>query len=314
MKTILRKMKSSYFMYAILLLSIMSCQEIDDFAGNPSVNPRVETLIEGFGANDGLSIDISGRLYASNFAGYGGTEVLKVDPRKATVVDTISDLRAPTGNTIDISGNVYIVHNIRRISADTQETFADVIKVSKTGERTVLATLPGFPSGITLDKRGNVYVSNYILPVIHKITTDGVLSEYVNDPLLAGGVGIDFDSRDNLYVGNFVTGNIVKIDKNVNISIFATIPTVVPNTVIGYISYASEAIFATAIGENVIYKVDMQGNASIFAGNGEKMTADGSLSESSFNRPNGIVADAIRKVIYVSEADPNGSLRVIRLR
>jgi len=314
MKTNFKKMNLSYLLCTFLVLSVISCQEIDDFSGNPNFNPRVETLITNFAANDGLSIDKSGKLYASNFAGFRGTEVLKVDPRQATVVDSINDLRAPTGNTVDAVGNVYIVHNIRRISADTQETVADVIKISKSGEKTVLATLPGFPSGITLDKEGKIYVSNYALPVVHQITMDGIVSEYVNSALLAGGVGIDFDNKDNLYVGNFVSGNIMKIDQSRNISIFATIPTVIENTVIGYISYASGAIFATAIGENVIYKVDMEGNASVFAGNGVKQTVDGSLLESSFNLPNGIVADGIRKVIYISEADPTGSLRVIKLR
>ncbi len=318
MKTILTKIKFIYLVSFSIIFIGLSCTEIgiDDILerSNPNFNPRVETLIENFPANDGLSIDVSGKLYASNFAGFRGTQVFKVNPKNSSIIDSITGLRAPTGNVTDKFGNTYIVNNVRRISTESQLLEGDVIKVSRDGIKTVFATLPGFPSGITLDNNGNLYVSNYAFQGVHKISNNGDVSIFARNPLLGGGVGIDFDDENNLYVGNFVSGNIIKIDTANNISVFATLPTVVNGTVIGYITYGFNSIFATAIGENVIYKIDMDGNASIFAGNKEQQTLDGNLLESSFNLPNGIVADEVRKVIYVSEASPDGSLRVIKLK
>jgi len=275
----------------------------------------VETLVQDFQANDGLSVDRHGTIYASNFANFMGTEVLKVNPNTAVVEVAVNDLRAPTGNVVDKSGNIFVVNNVRRLSAESNELQGDVVKVTEDGTRSVLATLPGFPSGITLDKEGNAYVSNFFFPGVHKITPSGEVTVFAQDNRLFGGVGIVFDNKGTLFVGNFTTGDILKISPDRSVEVLATIPTVQEQVVIGYITYLAGTIFATAPGEHVIYRISMSGEAKIFAGSGIQESVDGKLMEASFDTPNGITADQKRKVLYVTEGGPDGAnLRVIKLK
>ncbi len=299
---------------ALLLVLISQTACTDDFIGKITRNAKVETLVPAFQANDGLSVDRFGTVYASSFSNFAGTEVLKVNPKTGVIGVAVDSLVAPTGNVVDKAGNIYVVNNIRRLSADSNQTKADVLKFATDGTRTVLATLPGFPSGIAIDPEGNLFVANYSLPVVHKIGFDGIATVFVQDPKLAGGVGITFDKRNNLFVGNFISGDILKISPSSTVELLATIPTRTENVVIGYITYFAGSIFATAIGENAIYRVSMDGEATLFAGNGIQATVDGSLDEASFNVPNGITADPFRKVLYVTEGGTEGALRVIRFR
>lgn len=281
--------------------------------GEPNEGPMVETLVSSFNATDGLSLDSDGNIYASNFANFTGSEVLKINSSTSEVTVAVDGLVAPTGNFVDSDGIIYVVNNIRFVSGNSGPTQADVLKFSPDGSREVLATLPGFPAGITLDEFNNAYVSNFSFSGVHKITPTGEVSVYAEDNRLFGGVGIDFDDNGNLFVGNFSTGDILKITENQTIELLTTIPTVVENVVIGYISYFSDSIYATAAGEHTIYKVSMEGEATIFAGNGEKATIDGSLLEASFDTPNGITVDPVREKIYVSQGS-GAALRVIELR
>jgi len=299
---------------ATFILFYLSSCDILPHGGGPILEKvEVTTLVSDFAASDGLSIDSSGNIYASNFAAFTGTEVLKTNPNTGVTEVIVDSLVAPTGNVIDRNGNIYIVNNIRFLSQEEGTTQADVLKVSPDGNREVIATLPGFPAGITLDKFNNAYVSNFSFPGVHKISPTGEVSIFVQDDRLLGGVGIVFDNRKNLFVGNFSSGNILKISPDKNVEVFTTLPTVTENVVIGYITYFAGSIYATAIGEHVIYKISMSGEASIFAGSGTQATTDGDLEEASFNTPNGITSDLYRKRIYVSEGDGNGALRVIQL-
>ncbi len=313
MKTIklnVRKGVTAFVLATTLIMS--SCT--DDFIGKISEKAKVETVVANFPANDGLSIDRQGNVFASNFANFGGTQVVKANPRTGDFEIAVDSLVAPTGNFVDRRGNIFVVNNIRFTAQNDGTTEADVLKVSPDGTRTVVATLPGFPSGITLDRAGNIFVSNFSFPGVHKINTAGEISLFADDARLAGGVGIDFDNRGNLFVGNFATGDIVKILPDGSTELLATIPTVVENVVIGYITYFAGSIFATGVGENVIYRVNMTGEVTPFAGNGAPASVDGSLDEASFLQPNGITADPLRKVVYISELSGQGGLRAIKFK
>ncbi|MEM1336296.1 MAG: hypothetical protein AAF634_14555 [Bacteroidota bacterium] len=276
----------------------------------PIMEDVVQTLVANFGANDGLSVAADGTIYASNFGSFTGTQVLAVNPETGVVEVAVDNLQAPTGNCIDAEENIYVVHNVRRTAPESNATIGDVIRVDSDGNRTTLATLPGFPSGITLDDEGNLYVSNFAFPGVHRISAEGETTIYVQDNRLAGGVGIDFDENGNLFVGNFTTGDILEIAPDTSIEVLVTLPTDEPGVVIGYITYLNGSIYATAPGEHVIYEVSLSGEASVLAGSGSESTRDGSLTEASFDTPNGIVGDANRNVLYVTESE---NLRVIDL-
>ncbi len=304
--------KTKTVLFLLLMALVSSCS--DDFIGKVSEKAKVETVVANFPANDGLSIDNQGNVLASNFGNFSGTEVLRAMPRSGNFEVAVDSVLAPTGNAVDRHGNIFVVNNIRFTAQNDGTTEADVLKVSPDGTREVIATLPGFPSGLTLDRHGNAFVSNFSFPGVHKVTPEGEISVFADDVRLAGSVGIDFDHRGNLYVGNFVSGDILKIKSNGNTELLTTLPTVVDDFVIGYLTFFGGSLFVTAIGENVIYRVTLSGEMSIFAGNGTLGTEDGSLEEASFSSPNGITADPLRKVIYISEFAQGGGLRAIQFK
>lgn len=320
--------KRTHMMYVLVAIGFFmqsSCS--DDPEPTPVIEPetpgvempdapvKVTTLVQNFQASDGLSVDDEGSIYASDYGDFMGTEVLKVNPNTAAIEVAVNNLSAPTGNTIDASGTIFVVNNVRRVREGSDELQGDVLRVLDDGTRTVIATLPGFPAGITLDEDGNAYVSNFFFPGVHKITPDGEVTVFAQDNRLFGGVGIDFDDSGNLFVGNFSTGAILKISPDSTIEILATIPTVREGVVIGYLTYFDATIYATAPGEHVIYSISMSGEVKILAGTGDKESKDGPLLDASFNTPNGITADPNKKVLYVTAggANDDGALRVISL-
>jgi len=302
-----RRGLSFFSALTVLVFLLVSC--VGDFPDFEDT--KVFTVISDFPANDALSVDRSGRVYASDFGdfvdtGGNGTVVLKVNPRTQEFEELANDVIGPLGNAVDSRGNVYVNNGNNSVRAD-------VLKIARNGSQTVLATLEGFPSGITLDRRNNLYISNFSAPVIHKVTQNGTVTVVADDPRLAGGVGIDFDNNNNLIVGNFLSGEILSVSLDGNVSSIATIPTIFQNFVLGYLTFYQGYIYATAIGEGLIYKVSLSGEVTVFAGNGAQATTDGDLLEASFNLPNGITVDPIRKVLYVSEFGGSGALRAIKL-
>jgi len=272
----------------------------------------VETVISDFEGNDAVTVDQRGNVYVSEFGqfvntGGNGTRVFKID-RQDEISEFITGLSGPLGNAIDRQGNFYVTNN-------NDTTRGDVVKIAVDGTRTILATIQGWPSGVTLDHKNNLYVSNFIAPTVHKITPDGEVTLIATDPRLAGGVGIDLDSRGNLIVSNFSTADIVSITPEGTVSLIATIPNITINGFgIGYITVVRDAIFATGIAVNKIFKVTLDGEVEEFAGTGEAAVVDGPIKEASFNGPNGIAADKYGKALYISEFGGTGALRKISLR
>ncbi len=292
----------------VLGITVSSCfrGEVPD-----QENAEVRTIIPDFPANDALSVDRNGNVYASNFgqfvgSGGTGTTLLKVRPRKMDFIPVAENLTGPLGNAVDKTGNVYVNNGNDFVNAD-------ILKIAKDGEQTVLATIEGFPSGMTLDTKNNLYISNFFTPTVHKVTPKGEVSLIATDDRLAGGVGIDFDGRGNLLVGNYATGQILSVSLDGQVQLVASIPVVVENFVLGYITYHKGFIYGTAIGENLIYRVSLEGEVEVFAGTGAASTTDGLLLEATFNAPNGIAVDPIRNILYISEFGGSGSLRAIKL-
>ncbi len=275
-------------------------------------DPLVDTVVADFPGNDAVSVDRKGNVYVSEFGRFvgvsgNGTRVFKVS-KNGDVTEFITGLTGPLGNAIDEQGNFYVVNG-------SGNGTGDVLKITADGTRTVLATIDGFPSGLTLDYYNNVYVSNFGTPTVHKITQDGTVTVYASDPRLAGGVGIDFDYKGNLVVGNFGTADILSIDPKGNVSLIASIPeAVVSGFGIGYITVSGNSVFATGIGVNKIFRVTLDGNVEEFAGTGTPAVVDGPVAEASFNGPNGITIDKYTKAIYISEFGGVGALRKISLR
>ncbi|WP_281987874.1 SMP-30/gluconolactonase/LRE family protein [Aquimarina aggregata] len=298
----------------ILFFAVMGLSIIVSSCYGDGFDPEleVETVVTDFAGNDAVSVDKFGNVYVSEFGQFvgangNGTRVFKVS-KSGDVTEFASGLTGPLGNAIDAQGNLYVVNG-------SGDGAGDILKITPDGSQTVLATINGFPSGLTLDHHKNIYVSNFGTPTVHRITPQGEVTVYASDPRLAGGVGVDFDRKGNLIVGNFATADILSINPEGIVTLIATIPNAVVNGFgIGYITVVGNSVFATGIGVNKIFRVTLDGQVEEFAGNGNAAVVDGLINEASFNGPNGITADKYGKALYISEFGGTGALRKIKLR
>ncbi|MEN2489349.1 T9SS type A sorting domain-containing protein [Flavobacterium sp. B11] len=184
-----------------------------------------------FNSPMGICIDAAGNIYVTDSKNY---KIRKVTPQGVvtTVAGTTIGILDGPGNTakfsdgingicVDKNGNLYVADNynfkIRKITPDgTVSTFA--------GSTFGFADGPGAtakiwqPTGICIDKSGNLYVTDRINQRIRKITPQGVVSTlagstegYTDGPGASAQFSfpeqIGIDGNDNLYVTEQSLGN-----------------------------------------------------------------------------------------------------------
>ncbi len=282
-------------------------------SGDPVIKDlKVKTLVSDFAGNGAVSIDRrNGVIYVSEYGqfvdtGGSGTRIFKLSS-KGRILDTIRGLSGPMGTAVDSKGNLYVNNANNTINGQ-------VLKIAPNGDRTVLATIDGWPTGMAIDHKDNLYISNYAAPTVHKITPDGQVSVYANDARLTGCIGIDLDHKGNVIISNFATADIFSINKKGEVSLIANIPDIVVQGFgLGYLSVVNDKIYTTGIAVNYVYKVTMDGVVEIFAGNGEAIQIDGPLLDASFRNPNGITANKFARTLYISEYTGVGGVRKIKL-
>lgn len=291
--------------YQLFIMTVGNFKEEPVFALAKTSDPvtliektETTTLVTGYRGNGSITLDSDGNLYVNEFgAGDGnaglGTSAFKISP-SGDVEEFVSNLSGPVGNTLDADGNYYLNNG-------NEGEDGDFMKITPDGTQTILATIDGYPTNILTGTDGNFYIANWTKPKLHRVTSDGTVTDFVNDDRLTGCTGIAYDDNENILVGNFGTGLIMSIDKEGLISEIATIPTVVSGFVIGYIDFFEGHVYATGYGSNKIYKVSLDGTVEEFAGNGELDSVDGELARASFQTPNGIAIDKTRRILYVSE-------------
>ena len=274
-------------------------------------NLRLETFLPNFPANGFLQVDDEGNLYASEYGvftqtGGSGTRIFKIAPN-GVVIDTINNLKGPIGSLKDKLGNLYINN-----ANDTKSS--DILKINSLGQREVFSKVQGWPIGMKMDSKNNIYLTNYNSPEIYKIDEKGKVSVFVSHKDFIGSAGIDFDSKGNLIIANFATASIFLISPDRKIKTIAKLSDiVVQGWGIGHLIVLEDNIYVTGIAINKIYKIDLNGDVKLFAGNGEPKGNDGLLLDASINYPNGITADKKNKIIYISEYGRGGGIRKIQL-
>ena len=125
----------------------------------------------------------------------------------------------PAGLAVNAPGNVYVAV----ITFDPPTS--GVYKIARNGSFT---RLPGteaivFPNGVTLDKRGNVYVTDTVLGAVWRVPASGGPAElWFQSPLLLGNGSFAFGfplgangiafRQKKLVVGNTEVGRLVRIE------------------------------------------------------------------------------------------------------
>jgi len=254
---------------------------------------------------------------------------------------TAADLNYPLGTAIDAAGNIYIADStnnvIRKVAAGTGiiTTFAGtgIAGYSGDGKAAITAQLR-FPSAVTLDSAGNLYIADTSNSVIRKVTAaTGVITTFAgngtygysgdNGPAtsaeLSTPMGVACDPAGNLFIADPGTNRIREV-----FAATGTIAAFAGNGRNGYLGDGGPAISASlgfpqgiatdasrnlfiADGyNNVIRIVNANGIISTVAGNGYGASTyqggysgDGGLAKNAeLNRPEAVNVDNAGNIYF----------------
>jgi sugar lactone lactonase YvrE len=178
--------------------------------------------------------------------------------------------------------------------------------------------------GIAIDAAGNLYVSDKNDYLIRKITSDGVVTTLAGSGTYgtADGtgttasfsepVGITVDVAGNVYVTDFVSNSIWKITPSglvttIQVATNQTGYTQSFFTPVGIAIAASGNVYVSDSGFGLITKLDFNGTATIFTGNGQLGLTDGPFNIASFDSPQGIKLDK-NENLYIADGNAIGKV------
>lgn len=170
---------------------------------------------------------------------YAGTG--NEDYNGENIAATATNMGKVSGAVTDADGNLIYAdagnNRIRKISADGKvTTIAGCGKSGYTpdGAKATEAAIAQ-PTGVAIDKEGNIYFSEYLNACVRKINKDGTLSTVAGSATagyfgntglatkaqLQGPLGIAFDKAGNLYIADADNNCVRKVDKAGIITLYA---------------------------------------------------------------------------------------------
>ncbi len=195
---------------------------------------------------DGIAVDANNNIYISS---RDENLISRVDPKGGITrfagtgksgfsgdggLALKADLNLPAGLTFDKEGNLYVAdrenHRVRKV--DTQGKITTIAGngtagFSGDGGPAVKASL-NLPSGVTLDDKGNLYISDRSNNRIRVVDTKGNIQTYAGTGVAGfhgdGGqakqavldkpFGIAMDKKRNLYIADRNSNRVRKVDAN----------------------------------------------------------------------------------------------------
>jgi len=138
-------------------------------------------------------------------------------PHPVSIGVQIADNLHPIANpAVDAYGNTYVTFSGNR----GQRVPVSLYKITANYSVKPFVTSLVNPSGLAVDRTGNLFVSCRNDGTIHRITPEGRAEQWIEGMGVA--TGIAFDRAENLYVGDR-SGTIFKISPSREIFVFATI-------------------------------------------------------------------------------------------
>lgn len=236
-----------------------------------------------------------------------------------------------SGITADTAGNLYVAefynHTIRKITpAGVVTTLAGTAKSAGSADGVGAAARFFYPTGITSDAAGNLYVSDSGNSTIRKITPSGEVTTLAGMPGVIGStdgagasarfyrpIGITADALGNLSVVDGANHTIRKITLAGVVTTLAGMPGIKgsDNGTGPAARFSSPSGIAMDVAGNLyvadesnhaIRKITPEGGVTTFAGQLPAYgSADGQGSAARFYRPQGVAVDAAGNV-YVADS------------
>ena len=180
-------------------------------------------------------------------------------PFAVCVAMQIADNLQPVANpAVDFEGNTYVTFSGPR----GQRVPVSLYKVTANFSVKPYVTSLMNPSGLALDRSGNLFVSCRNDGTVHRITPDGRSEEWIEGMGVATGLAFDHD--ENLYVGDR-SGTIFKISSNREIFVFATLePSVAAYHLALHPDGELYATGPTTSSFDRVYRISRNGEVSTF--------------------------------------------------
>lgn len=214
-----------------LVREISSTGNVTTIAGNQSAGlVNGPAITSEFYAPSGEVVDAAGNLYVSDqgnnvirkitpagvvttFAGTGaaGYRNGAVDSAHLTgASDSLAKFDSPQGLCIDASGNIYVADRgnnvIREIMPNGRTKTIAGNKVKGFIDATDEAAFFDNPTGVAVDSKGNVWVTDQGNSALREISTTGIVTTIFGSPnqenLLGYPSAITIDTQGNLYIAD----------------------------------------------------------------------------------------------------------------
>jgi sugar lactone lactonase YvrE len=171
----------------------------------------------------------------------------------------IADNLHPVGNpAVDAHGNVYVTFSGQR----GQKVPVSLYKVTANHTVKPFITELMNPTGLALDRSGNLFVSCRYDGTVHRVSPDGRSMKWIEGMGIA--TGIAFDKAGSLYVGDR-SGTIFKISPDREIFVFATLE---PSLASYHLAFSSAGeLFVTGPTTSSfdrVYRISPAGEVSVF--------------------------------------------------
>ena len=112
------------------------------------------------------------------------------------------------------------------------------------------------PSGVAVDKLGNVYVASFSQNAVYKITPENVKSTFVGPNNLNGPIGVAVDNDNNVYIANYGKGNVVKAEPDGKIKVLL----LVKKPYCLNVDNQNRKLLITEQEKNTVIKFDLKGD------------------------------------------------------